>query len=337
VGELETRFASDLAGGAAGDRLREAYATGLFTRGVALADSGEFAEAEAAFDQCRRTLAANPPESLLEGPGPSPPSPDLMAIGARALVELGRAQRADNRLNDAARTQVDAVERLLALTAEFPEDAGLRYHLARAYGELGELVNALGGAADASRAHTEAVKLLSELVKADPEVAAYRLELARQYGAVSDLVRDAGQTDKAREYIDGAIAFLVDLCANDPGNFEFAAALSREEGRRAELLTDAGDSAAAVQLLHEAVSRAEAFASTVSPGGRRFRTFHRLLAGLFGQLGHASEAAEQKNQAIAHFAKAVEHWKLIASGGGDTDSVREGLAWSQERLKKLQP
>ncbi|MDG2125992.1 MAG: protein kinase [Verrucomicrobiales bacterium] len=329
VKDLDRRFVPLLDAGSASDLMRRKLGEGRFYKAKALEWEGKVSEAAGAFGECVVVLGEFASRQELY--------PDVAAMVSEATSEQGRLLRQNGDLKGGVEQQVEAVEGLLVLTGAYPDSAAYQFLQAKSYAELGMGVAEMGNASDASRAHTESIKILAELVKDYPEAAEYRRGLARGYGEVASIVRDAGDKEKAMEYQRGSVAFLKDLVEKQPESVGYAIDYSREQGRFAEMLSDQGQRTEAMEVLDEALGRIEPYAEVASLNDPEVRALRLTLAKLYGALGHALEEGEKKDDAISHFAKAVEYWKGLADGGRGSESVKEGLAWSQQRLKRLRP
>jgi DNA ligase (NAD+) len=60
-----------------------------------------------------------------------------------------------------------------------------------------------------------------------------------------------------------------------------------------------------------------------------------LLAQCEGVVGHSLEKAGKKEEAKGVFGKALETWKKLEVAGVTEDVVKQGVAWTQDRLGKL--
>lgn len=312
--------------------LRRMIGDALFWKGRTLVERMRLSAASDALEAALRWID---PLAGLESA-----SADDRFLQAEITHELGVVRRLDGVLEEAVEMQINAVESLLALTGDFPDEPEFRFELSQCYGELGRSVMQVGNSKDASRAHTEAIKILAELVKAFPDRDDFGFQLAVEYGEVSTLVRDAGNRAKAVEYQDGAVAFLREIQQRNPDNLTYAVELSRQEGRQAELLVDQGKRPEAVEVLRGAIARIEENADGGTDPTRQQSNLRRALARLYGSLGHATEESAEKALAIDSFTKAVEQWEFLASSsanGVPGEEVRQGLDWSRERLKRLQP
>ena len=263
-------------------------------------------------------------------------------LEALAAFQLGRVIREEGRFEEAMTAMIDAVRSMGELVmGASPRNQEQALELARAYTELAELVGQHFNASDAVAAHEQAVPILLELNRLMPEWVEVKYLLARNYGAISQLERDLGQVSEATRKKQDAIALINEVLADDAGNVRFLLLQARLRHEYAGFLADSGKvvEAAGMARLAEATLEKLLAGAPELKAGERLRPDRRerevLLAQVLGVLAHSQEKSGKKGEAKTLLIKAQGHWQALTTAGATDDVVRQGLAWTQDRLSKL--
>jgi tetratricopeptide (TPR) repeat protein len=190
---------------------------------------------------------------------------------------------------------------------------------------------------DALDAHEQAVPILLELNRLHPDWAEVKYFLARNNGAIAQLERDLGQTATAVRKKEDAIALVNEVLADDKDNGRYLALQAQLRHEYAGFLADAGKAIEAVGMGKLAEATLEKLLAGEEAGKLTPERKQRLvlLAQCEGVVGHSLEKAGKKEEAKGVFGKSLETWKKLEVAGVTEDVVKQGVAWTQDRLGKL--
>ncbi len=266
---------------------------------------------------------------------------DAAFLRARGLFQTGMVTREEGRAEEALNQMIDAVRSMGELVmGASPRNQDQALALAEAYTILAELVGQHFNGKDALDAHQQAVPILLELNRLLPEWAEVKYLLARNNGAIAQLERDLGQAAEAVRKKQDAIELINEVLADAPENPRYLFQQARLRGEYAGFLADAGKSSEAVAMAKLAVATLEALLekNPPAPGAKltpERKEWEVQLAQCLGLMGHASQKAGMKEAAKNAFTKAAGHWQNLVAAGQQDDVVKQGLAWTQDRLEKL--
>lgn len=261
-----------------------------------------------------------------------------LAMLAATHFERGRIERQLGDKQASMKSQIEAIDRYLALSESRPDSANHSFQLARAYSEAADLASMLGEPGDANSANKEASNILSSLASADPANGSYRFHLAKRLRASAQMLRDTGSSSKAREQQDKALVLLQDLHKSHPKNPEYCYEYSILSGIQADLYGEASKKAEAVTLGQQAVGLMQSLLNDdLDPernNAKRVRYRHALAA-LYGKLGHHQQRAGNKDTAQHCFEKALKQYETLVGGNAEDKTALGGIDWAKDRLKRL--
>ncbi len=308
-------------------------------------DTGELAAARLSLQRVATVMEATDaqkPDSTTPGTATERATQPEGFLQARAAFQIGRVIREEGRFEEAMTAMIDAVRSMGELVmGSSPRNQEQALELARAYTELAELVGQHFNAQDALAAHEQAVPILLELNRLMPEWAEVKYLLARNDGAISQLKRDLGQTSEAMRKKQDAIALVNEILADDADNARYLLLQARLRHEYAGFLADSGKvvEAAGMARLAEATLQKLLTGAPELRAGELLRPDRRerevLLAQVQGVLAHSLEKSGKKAEAKDLLLKAQGHWQALNTAGASDDIVRQGLAWTQDRLAKL--
>ena len=259
----------------------------------------------------------------------------------RGAFQLGMVMREEGKLEEALNQMIDAVRAMGELVmGSSPRNQDQALALAEAYTVLAELVGQHFSGEDALAAHQQAVPILLELNRLLPEWAEVKFLLARNQGAIAQLERDLVKgTDAVRKKQD-AIELINEVLADAPEHPQYLFLQARLRGEYAGFLADAGKASEAVAMAKLAVATLEKLVAGrgAAVGGKlppEQRDWEVQLAQVYGLMGHASEKAGMKEAAREALTKAAEQWGHLKEAGCEEEVVKQGLVWTEDRLKKL--
>jgi tetratricopeptide (TPR) repeat protein len=254
---------------------------------------------------------------------------------SRAHFERGCCRLLEHDLESSAADHIQAVEILLKLLEQNPASQTYRYELGRNYSALGETLAESGLWTDAGRAQTEAVKYLKELVEASPEVVRFKITLARSYAVVAGIQRDRDASKSAMEYQKGAIKVFED-CLSRPGVTDVhRAELAKERGVYAELFSETEEPVRGIEQAQKGIRELEVILAKQA-GGVLKKKNQRRLAHLYATLGDVAERADQREEAMNGFRRAIDLLKLLADSDHSEAGIDKELDRCKERLAKLE-
>ena len=293
-------------------------------------DRGEMVQAREALARVSGVLEA--PE---KGEGRTGEDAFLLA---RAGFMLGRVTREEGKQEEALTQMIDAVRSMGELVmGASPRNQDQALALAESYTVLAELVGQHFSGEDALDAHQQAVPILLELNRLHPEWAEVKYFLARNNGAIAQLERDLGQTAEASRKKEDAIALINEVLADDKENERYLFLQAKLRHEYAGFSADANKSVEAVGMgrLAERVLVAllgKAAGDRLTPDRKQQMI---LLAQCQGLIGHGLEKSGKKAEAKEEFGKSLEVWKTLESGGLMDEQVKQGIAWTQDRMSKI--
>lgn len=257
---------------------------------------------------------------------------------ARAGFELGLVTREEGKPEEALTQMIDAVRSMGELVmGSAPRNQDQALALAEAYTILSELVGQHFSGKDALDAHEQAVPILLELNRLHPDWAEVKYFLARNNGAIAQLERDLGQTATAGRKKEDAIALVNEVLADDKDNGRYLALQAQLRHEYAGFLADAGKAVEAVGMGKLAEATLEKLLAGEETGKLTPERKQRLvlLAQCEGLVGHSLEKAGKTEEAKGVFGKSLETWKKLELAGVTEDVVKQGVAWTQDRLGKI--
>lgn len=257
---------------------------------------------------------------------------------ARAAFHLGLVTREEGRAEEALTQMIDAVRSMGELVmGSSPRNQDQALALAAAYTDLAELVGHHFSGKDALDAHQQAVPILLELNRLHPDWAEVKYYLARNNGAIAQLERDLGQAAEAARKKEDAIALVNEVLADDKANERFLFLQAKLRQEYAGFLADANKAVEAVGMAKLAETTLTSLLaappeSKLTPE-RKQRLI--LLAQCQGLIAHGLEKTGKKAEAKAEFGKSLEAWQTLEKAGLTDDQVKQGVAWTQDRLAKI--
>lgn len=146
----------------------------------------------------------------------------------------------------------------------------------------------------------------------------------------SFMLWDRGQRAKAHTMMSSEIEKLRKYGAEHPKDVEVSYRLASLLWERSSMRADQGealkDGHAAAQVLVELIKKG---------AGKRDAASRRVLAIIFGDIGHLALSAGQKDLAKQYFEQALAQWGALREKWGDSDEYAEGIRWCQKQLKEL--
>ncbi len=258
-------------------------------------------------------------------------------ILSRSRVEQGLAQRDLGQPDKAMKTLFDSMEEMVKLVERSGHNPEQAITLAEAYIEFGEIVAGKLGSNDAKEAHSEAMNILIELVRVHPQWGEARYLLGRNYSDMASLDRDLGNPTEALRRQNMAVQALAELVKLYPDNNRYVTELSKLKGQNAQMLCDLGKAKESVPLAEEAIAPLEALllkdVSSLDVMDRKACGI--LLAQIYGIIGHSGEAMKNSALAKTNFNKASVQWEKLQVQHGEDEVIKQGLAWTKDRLSKL--
>jgi hypothetical protein len=160
------------------------------------------------------------------------------------------------------------------------------------------------------------------------------VDLVSQRGIVATALRDEGKSTEARSILELGISQLEAGLAEHPGNGPARYLLASLKWQLSGVLGQLRDGKAELAMGREA---RDALKALLEEGIRRPNpdVVRKSLAYLCGDLGHAADLHEQKDQAIVFFKECRDHWRERLKKDGDNLESREGLQWAVERLAEF--
>ncbi|MGJ8658013.1 MAG: hypothetical protein ACSHX6_16315 [Akkermansiaceae bacterium] len=141
---------------------------------------------------------------------------------------------------------------------------------------------------------------------------------------------DHGERTKAMGMIDSAIAKVLKFKEAEPTNHEADYRLASLYWVKSSMQIAPGDSISdgqkAVQYLVKLVQQG---------AGKREASARRMIAIIYGDIGHQAYTSGQKSIAKQYFEQAKKQWDYLTKNWGQCDEYKEGERWCQWRINSL--
>jgi len=239
-------------------------------------------------------------------------------------------------LGDARETQMLAAQEILKMLKDNPKDPGLRLDLAGCYGLMAESALFSGDTAEAETRSTEAIRILEELLREQPDLVEAGCRLASQIGLKAGLMRDKGEADAALKSFDEALRILEGLYASHPDNTLAGYRLALLLWQKGKMVGMNGKREEEVELIRRAHGMMTRLEADRNPGGPPMEKIQRSSGYLLGDLGHALQLADKKEEAIGAFTESASFWERLLESRPKSEEYQESLAWCRQRIKELQ-
>jgi tetratricopeptide (TPR) repeat protein len=224
---------------------------------------------------------------------------------------------------------------LAALLRENPGDSRLRLDLAGCYGAMAEAALLSGDVTGAESLSLESLKLLDAFLMEQPEHAEALARKAAQIGLRAGIQRDRGMADEAMNGYNEAIRLLTALSASAPDNAMVSYRLALIWWQKGRMLGMSGSRSEEIALIGRARDLLGKLEATASVDGPRPEQLQRSGAYLLGDLGHALQLADRREDARRVFSEAVALWEGLARSRPQSEEYSEGLTWCRQRLEDL--
>ncbi len=141
---------------------------------------------------------------------------------------------------------------------------------------------------------------------------------------------DHGERTKAIKIIDGAINRVKNFKESEPNNHEADYRLASLYWVKSSMRIKPNDAIldgqTAVKYLVELVQKG---------AGKREASARRMIAIIYGDIGHQAYSTNQKKVAKQYFEQAQKQWLYLAKNWGECDEYKEGQRWCSWRIKSL--
>lgn len=141
---------------------------------------------------------------------------------------------------------------------------------------------------------------------------------------------DYGERTKAMSMIDAAIAKLLKFKEAEPtspeADYRLASLYWIKSSMQISPTDSVSDGQKAVQYLVKLVQKG---------AGKREASARRMIAIIYGDIGHQAYTSGQKTVAKQNFEQAKKQWDYLTENWGQCDEYTEGVRWCQYRIKSL--
>jgi serine/threonine protein kinase len=238
-------------------------------------------------------------------------------------------------LGDAREVRVLATAVLVKLLKEQPENATLRLELAGCYGAMAEAAVLSGDIPAAESLSNQAVQLLDQLLLAQPDQAEAVARKAAQLGLRAGILRDRGFAAESLKAYEEAIRMLEAVRASAPNNAMVSYRLALLWWQKGRMLGMGGNRNEEIALIRKARDLLGQLESSAATSGPRPEQLQGSAAYLLGDLGHALQLGNQKDEAIKVFTDAVVLWQNLLASRPQSEEYNEGFSWCRQRLDDL--
>ncbi len=238
-------------------------------------------------------------------------------------------------LGDAREVRKLASEELVKLLKEKPGDPELRLDLAGCYAAMAESAVLSADISGAESISNEAMKLLDQLVVEQPGNIEAVSRKASQLGLRAGFKRDRGQATEAMKDYDEGIRMLESLSGTSSGHALVSFRLADLWWQKGRMLGMAGKRDEEIAHITKARDLLEQMETNPSANGPSPQQLQKTGAYLLGDLGHALEVADRKDDARVIFKDAVDLWEGLVASLPQSEEFTEGLAYCRHRLADL--
>ena len=238
-------------------------------------------------------------------------------------------------IGDAREVRALASVELVKLLKEKPADFALRLDLAGCYAAMAESAILSGDITGAEGISKEAMKLLDRLVVEQPENSEAVSRKASQLALRAGILRDRGQAADAIKDYDEGIRMLEGIHASPPGDALVSYRLALLWWQKGRMLGMSGQRDNEITLIRKARDLLGQLQANPSITGPQPQQLQNSGAYLLGDLGHALQLANRKDEAVQAFSDAVGLWEKLAAARPQSEEYTEGLAWCRQRLADL--
>lgn len=238
-------------------------------------------------------------------------------------------------LGDAREVRSLASGELTKLLKNHPGDPTLRLDLAGCYGAMAEASVLSGDIAGAESLSREAMKLLDALLLEQPDHAEAVARKAAQLGLRAGIQRDRGLAAEAMKDFDDGIRMLEAIRASSRDKAMVSYRLALLWWQKGRMLGMAGNRDEEIILIRKARDLLGSLEAARPVSGPRPEQLQRSGAYLSGDLGHALQLANRKEDAIRAFSDAVSLWEGLLASRPRSEEYSEGLAWCRQRLEEI--
>ena len=239
------------------------------------------------------------------------------------------------KLGDARELRALAVVELVKLLKDQPDDFTLRLDLAGCYSATAESAMLSGDIVGAESMSKEAMKLLDQLVTEQPDNAEAVSRKASQLGLRAGILRDKGFSAEAIKDYEEGIRMLEAIRASAPGNALVSYRLALLWWQKGRMLGMGGQRDEEISLIRKARDLLGKLETGPASNGPRPEQLQSSGAYLLGDLGHALQLANRKDQAVRAFTDAVALWENLLASRPQSEEYNESLAWCRQRLEDL--
>ncbi len=239
------------------------------------------------------------------------------------------------KLGDARELRVLAVVELVKLLKDQPDDFALRLELAGCYSATAESAMLSGDIVGAESMSKEAMKFLDQLVVEQPDNAEAVARKASQLGLRAGIQRDRGLSAEALKDYEEGIRMLEAIRASAPGNALVSYRLALLWWQKGRMLGMAGQRQEEISLIQKARDLLAKLESGPASNGPRPEQLQSSGAYLLGDLGHALQLANRKDESSRAFTDAVALWQRLLASRPRSEEYNEALVWCRQRLDDL--
>ncbi len=264
-----------------------------------------------------------------------PDSVVLKSELADCYLSSAKILEASGSLADAREVRAMAAGHLANLLKGQPQDLRIRLNLAGCFGAMSEDALLSGNLVDAEASSREAMQLLDGILSEQPNHAEALAGKAAQLGTRAGMLRDRGRQADAMKDFDEGIRMLEALEPSRAGNSMVAYRLALLWWQKGRMLGMAGPRDEEIRLMIQARQLLDTLLGRSTADEPAPEQLSRSKAYLCGDLGHAWQMSDRKQEAIRAFSDAVAEWQKLSQKRSRNDEYAEGLFWSKQRLDDL--
>lgn len=238
-------------------------------------------------------------------------------------------------LGDAREVRSLASAELARLLQDQPGDSAVQLDLAGCYGAMAEAALLSGDIAGAESLSMQALKLLDAYLIKQPEHAEALARKAAQLGLRAGIQRDRGLPAEAMVGFNEGIRMLEGIHASSPDNALVSYRLALLWWQKGRMLGMGGNRTGEISMLGKARDLLGKLEAEPLTSGPRPEQLQRSGAYLSGDLGHALQLADQREEAARAFSDAAALWEGLVKSRPQSEEYSEALSWCRQRLADL--
>jgi len=265
-----------------------------------------------------------------------PANSTIGLIVGRRFLTAALAAEGEGSPGNAAKLRGEAAAAFVTLAKKQENPAPeIQYQIASAKAARAVSLWQQGDSFGAEMLAREGVTRLTALQSKMPGDFRVAIDLASQRGIIATALRDEGKLTEAQSLLSKEIAVLGKGVKEYPENWSACYLLTSLKWQLSGLLGRQGSGDEELRLSKEAYHELKALLKNPAMKQPRPSEVRKSLAYLCGDLGHASDLRNKREDAIIYLQECKRYWQELARDKGDQLEIREGYQWAVNRLAEV--